>query len=95
MKVFKGLFLAALAAAVLPAAARADKVDVRLNEEMPKIMEYLRGKNYQNIGVLRFQVQKGKASPRFDNAPYNATCPSVWKTCSSCTAAPAKIRRWA
>jgi hypothetical protein len=80
MKVRTGLFLAALAAAILPATALADKVDVKLNAEMPKIMEYLRSKNYQNVGVLRFQVQKGKGNPSFDNAPFNGNMPTRMET---------------
>jgi hypothetical protein len=73
MKARIGLFLAALALCVAyPGAARADRLDKKLVEEMPAIYEHLKTeKGYQNVGVLRFRVQKGTKPARFDNAPLN------------------------
>jgi len=66
--------LAALALGVLiPGLARADQLGKKLNEEMPEVMKYLKSKGYKNVGVLRFQAQKGKNKPRFDNAPLNGS----------------------
>lgn len=65
-----GLTVLALGA-LLPGVARADRLDLQLNKEMPRVVEYLRGKGYRNVGVLRFRVQKGMRVSRFDNAPLN------------------------
>jgi hypothetical protein len=67
--------VAALAAACLPAAARADRMDKRLNDEMPAVKKHLQDKGYKNVGVLRFRVQVGKKAARFDNAPFNGNLP--------------------
>jgi hypothetical protein len=65
--------LAGLCLTFLPAGARADRLDRKLNEEMPAVIKYLRDRGYKNVGVLRFQVQKGKKKARFDNAPLNGS----------------------
>jgi hypothetical protein len=61
-----GLLAAALFAAVAPAVARADRLDNRLNTEMPAIVKSLKEKGYKNVGVLRFRVQRGEAKATFD-----------------------------
>src|SRR4051794_15460055 len=40
-------------------AARADSLDAALLEKAPRVMDYIRSHNYHNVGVLKFQVQKG------------------------------------
>src|SRR5215218_6528032 len=75
MRASAAVLLAAFAAAALPAAARADRIDKRLNEAMPEVKKYLQEKGYKNVGVLRFRVQLGKKAASFDNAPYNGNLP--------------------
>jgi hypothetical protein len=70
-------FLTAIALGVLvPATARADRLDMQLNKEMPRIIDYLKDKGYKNVGILRFRVQKGNRDARFDNAPLNGNLAS-------------------
>jgi hypothetical protein len=75
MRASHAVLLAALAAASLPAAVRADQIDKRLNDEMPDVSRHLHKKGYKNVGVLRFRVQVGKKTASFDNAPYNGNMP--------------------
>jgi hypothetical protein len=65
------LLAAGLLGALLPSLARADRLDRKLNDEMPAIVKQLKAQGYKNVGVLRFRVQKGKRPARFDNAPLN------------------------
>jgi len=57
-------------ALLAPAAARADKMDVQLNEHMPEIVKHIKGKGYKNVGVLRFRADKGTGA-HFDLGPIN------------------------
>src|SRR5437764_15258602 len=51
--------LAVTALALLsPRLARADKIDLKLAEEMPRVVKYLQDHGYKNVGVLRFRAQK-------------------------------------
>ena len=54
-----------------PGLARADRLDRKLNEEMPGVMKHLGDRGYRNVGVLRFRVKRGGKPARFDNAPLN------------------------
>ena len=38
----------------------ADNMDAALLKQAPKVMQYLKEKNYQNVGIVKFRVQKGK-----------------------------------
>jgi hypothetical protein len=68
---FLGVTLAALAWAG-GAAARADLLDERLNEEAPKIVEALRKQGYKSVGVLRFRVKQGhRMTETFSAGPIN------------------------
>jgi len=68
------LAIAALVAAGLPGAARADNLDQRLHEEMPSIVKKLTEKKYTNIGVLPFRVQRGTGKAGF-NTPLSGNLP--------------------
>jgi len=59
------LLLAALAGVAAPAVARADKLDARLHEEAPKVVQKLLDKKYHNVGVLRFQVEAPGIKPSY------------------------------
>jgi hypothetical protein len=58
-----------LTLAAMPAARAADKssLDETLLQRAPEIVKYLRDHNWQNVGVLKFLVQKG-TDPASDNA---------------------------
>jgi len=58
-------WMAALVLGSVPALARADNLDNRLNEEMPAIVKTLKDKGYKNVGVLRFRVRPGLGEPGF------------------------------
>src|SRR5205823_11019450 len=51
--------------------ARADNIDAGLIKKAPEIVKYLKDHDYKNVGVLRFQLQKGKGSPTFSAGPIN------------------------
>lgn len=40
-----------------------DNLDEVLRNKAPELLKYLRGKNYANVGVLKFLVKKGDAAP--------------------------------
>src|SRR5438105_2439368 len=74
MKQHSAIVVAALAlASLVPGSARANRLDRKLNEEMPHIIQSLRDRGCKNVAVLRFQVQKGKRPAHFDNAPLNGS----------------------
>jgi hypothetical protein len=50
---------------------RADCLDDLLIEQAPKIVEALRGRGYQNVGVLRFRVRLGSGKETFDAGAIN------------------------
>src|SRR5262245_33499653 len=55
------LLLAVLLGASSPGRARADQLDLKLNDAMPDVVAQLKKKGYKNVGTLRFQVkQAGK-----------------------------------
>jgi hypothetical protein len=59
------LAMAVLVVAGLSGGARADRLDLRLNDRMPDVVEQLK-KKYKNVGVLRFRVQEGTNKPTFE-----------------------------
>jgi hypothetical protein len=59
------LAMAVVVVAGLSGRARADRLDMRLNDKMPDIVEQLKEK-YKNVGVLRFRVQEGTNKPTFE-----------------------------
>jgi hypothetical protein len=70
--------LVALAATFLmePNAARAAgdaNLDKALAQHAAKVIGYLRSKNYHNVGVLKFLVQKGQDKPSDNVGPLNLT----------------------
>lgn len=68
MRFRSGILVASvLAAAVLVPLARADRVDSRLNDVMPRVVERLKAQNHKNVGVLRFRVQDGAGKETFDS----------------------------
>jgi len=72
----QGLMAAALfAAACAPGVVRADRLDNRLNAEMPAIVKSLKEKGFKNVGVLRFRVQHGDAKATF-NPPLSGNLPT-------------------
>lgn len=52
------LLLGAVLAFAVPAAARADQMDLKLIQEMPTVLEKLKKHGYKNVGVLRFSVKQ-------------------------------------
>src|SRR5262249_59889207 len=50
------LLLAALLGTAAP--ARADLLDLKLNDAMPDVVAQLKKKGYKNVGTLRFQVKR-------------------------------------
>jgi hypothetical protein len=64
--------LAAVGLIVAPRTARADNLDVRLLREATAVMQVLQDRQYKNIGVLKFRVQKGEREPSFDVGLLNA-----------------------
>jgi len=65
--------LALCGLALSPAVARADKIDLKLNDETPKVVKYLKDKGYKNVGVLHFRSQTAtEKHPRFDSGTINA-----------------------
>jgi len=56
----------------LASPARADRLDVKLNEEMPRIVTVLKDKGYKNVGVLRFRAQRGTGKMGFSVGPINS-----------------------
>jgi hypothetical protein len=49
-------------------AARADHIDVELLRKASEILAYLEGKGYKNVGILRFQLQKGRGKADYSAA---------------------------
>jgi hypothetical protein len=75
----KMLALAALAGLALPGAGRADRLDSRLLEEAPRLVEKLKAKKYDNVGVLRFQVEMPGKKPSY-TAPLSGNLVSRLET---------------
>ena len=63
------LFLA-LAVSLAPV-AKADNIDLELIKKAPEILKFLKDKDYKNVGVLHFQLQKGKGRPTYNGGPIN------------------------
>src|SRR5436190_11454590 len=59
-----------------PAPARADNIDLELYKQAPKVMEYLQKQGFQNVGVLKFRVQKGTKPETFNAGPLNVNMAS-------------------
>ena len=57
------LMLAAALMAVQPALAAPDAIDEAFAMAAPKILAALKAKKCENVGVLKFLVAKGKATP--------------------------------
>jgi hypothetical protein len=49
-----------LGVGAVPAPARADNIDMALLKKAPQVMEFLQSQGYKNVGVLSFQLRKGK-----------------------------------
>lgn len=62
---------AMLALALVTGAARADRLDSKLNAETPRIIESLQKQGIKNIGVLRFRVQQGNRPASFSTGAIN------------------------
>src|SRR6478672_8744053 len=61
-----------LALAACPAAAaRADNIDLGLIRKSPEIIKFLKDKDYKNVGVLRFQLKKGKGRATYSGGVIN------------------------
>jgi hypothetical protein len=60
----------ALAAWASPA-VRADNIDVGLVKNAPAVLKFLKDHNYKNVGVLRFQLQKGRRPATYAAGPIN------------------------
>ncbi len=50
---------------------RADHIDQELSKRIPDLVKDLQAKGYNNIGVLRFQLQKGKQAPTYSAGQIN------------------------
>jgi hypothetical protein len=51
---------------------RADQIDLQIKKEGEKLIESLKQKGHQSVGVLRFQIQVGEQSPSFSTGMLNA-----------------------
>jgi hypothetical protein len=60
-----------VALAATAPAARADNIDLGLIKKAPEILKYLKEHDYKNVGVLRFQVQKGRGKSSYSAGPLN------------------------
>jgi hypothetical protein len=69
------LMALALCLATLPA-ARGDNLDAALFRQAPKVMQFLKDRHYQNVGVLKFRVQKGNQPLSFRVGPLNTNLAS-------------------
>jgi hypothetical protein len=67
--VLPALVLALAAGSAVP--VRADNIDAGLIKKAPEIMKYLRGQDYKNIGVLHFQLKKGRGKATYAGGPIN------------------------
>ena len=61
------LILVAVQANFLQSQIRADELERELLRHAPKVMQYLREKDYTYVGILKFRVKKGQ-EPLTDNA---------------------------
>jgi hypothetical protein len=61
----------ALALPLAAVPARADNIDTALADHGPRILAYLRGQGYHNVGVLKFRVRKGGERPTLDAGAMN------------------------
>src|SRR5207248_2440038 len=48
-----------------------DNIDAALMKKAPEIVKFLKDEGYKNVGVLRFQLQKGKAKATYAAGPIN------------------------
>jgi len=71
LRKFGILTLATGLLALLPGLARADKLDKKLNETAPEIVNYVKDKGYKNVGVLKFRAQRGNQPAGFSTGPIN------------------------
>lgn len=62
-----------LAAVTWPAPVRADAIDRQLAREAAAVMDHLRDMHYQNVGVLKFRVQRAGQAASFNAGPMNAS----------------------
>ncbi len=62
---------ACVAAAATAGSARADRIDAKLNEHAPVVLDALRKQGVKNVGVLRFRVERGKRPESFSAGPIN------------------------
>jgi hypothetical protein len=65
--------LALLAFLLFAQVAVADGLEREMLKQAPRLLEQLRKKGYQNVGVLKFRVQKGKGSLSDSAGPINLT----------------------
>lgn len=65
------LLLTAAAALSLTASARADNIDQELEKRASDVLKQLQQRGYQNVGVLKFMVKKGKSEPSFSVGAMN------------------------
>src|SRR5467141_1148920 len=63
----KYLLAAALLAAPAAAPASSDELDAKLRAAAPAVLKYVKAKKYENVGVLKFLVDRGDGKPT-DNA---------------------------
>jgi hypothetical protein len=72
--VFRTLSFLALLAGLslgLAAPARADRLDAKLTEALPRSGNFLMDTGYKNVGVLRFRAQRGTGKLGFGVGPIN------------------------
>jgi hypothetical protein len=72
------------------AAARADNLDAELIKRAPDVLRYLQGKGYQNVGVLPFQLQKGKERAGYGTAPISGNMATRLETALTMALDPSK-----
>jgi len=76
---FRRLTLSALIVALVAwsaPVALADNLDLGLVKKAPEILKFLKDKGYKNVGVLHFQLQKGRGKATYTAGPINSNMAS-------------------
>jgi len=67
---FRGFFAVIIGLTFL-SETRADNLDAALYEQAPNLLQFLKNRQYKNIGVLKFRAQKGNQPLSFRVGPIN------------------------
>src|SRR5690606_16052238 len=54
-----------------PSAAKANNLDRELLRKVPEVVKYLQSNGYENVGVLKFRLQRGASRPAYRSTLIN------------------------